>query len=93
MEVRGTMDDTFDLRRAARYLGIHPQTLRKLALRGAVRGFRLNPRGHWRFRREWLDEFTRTSSRAHPGPWRRRDLPGQQLFPGWEDDIPQPLVD
>ena len=48
-----------------RLFGVHPQTVKKWADKGQLVGFR-TPGGHWRFRREDIDQAL-NAERRNPG--------------------------
>ena len=57
-------DDVLDVRQAAQYLRTSPQTLRRLARRRQIPGFKVG--GQWRFKKSILDRWAE-SQRALPG--------------------------
>lgn len=46
---------------AAEYLNLHPETVRRKAKAGEIRGVQ-TPGGYWRFKVEWLDEYLEEST-------------------------------
>jgi excisionase family DNA binding protein len=56
-------DEWFDSRRAATYLGVHRDTLRKLAAEGAIPSEQEGPNCKLYFRRSALDSWRRTGGR------------------------------
>ena len=61
--------EVMDIRQAARYLGISPDTLYKYASTGVVPAFKLGNR--WRFKRsrldQWMDEIAQENVRNTDG--------------------------
>jgi two-component system response regulator (stage 0 sporulation protein F) len=57
-----TVGEVLDIREAATFLGVHEQTIRKLARRGAIPAFKVG-RG-WRFRKEALLAWSERQGRA-----------------------------
>jgi excisionase family DNA binding protein len=49
---------------AARYLGVHVETMRRWAREGAILAAKLGNRGGFRFRREDLDRFLESRRRG-----------------------------
>lgn len=45
---------------AARLLGVHVDTIRRAIKSGALGAFKLGKKGHWRIRREHLEQFLRS---------------------------------
>ena len=52
-------DQIWDCQQAARFLRIHPVTVKRLARRGRLPGFRIGNR--WRFRSSDLDDWARSA--------------------------------
>ena len=66
------MEPLLDLAQAATYLNCGVSTLRKLLKTGnGPRFMRIQPRGHYKFKREWLDNFVEQTISA-PSSGRRR---------------------
>jgi excisionase family DNA binding protein len=52
---------------AARYLGVHVETVRNWARKGVIPAAKLGNRGGFRFRREDLDRFLESRRQGHGG--------------------------
>jgi excisionase family DNA binding protein len=76
------------LREAARALGFHEETLRRLCRQGAVRHRRVGPRGgRYEFEPAWLDDY-RESCEVAPRP---QGAPPAAFTPGRAAAAPEPL--
>ena len=51
------MDDMLTVREVARFLHVHPNTLRRWSNNGRIRAYRISPRGDRRFKREEIARF------------------------------------
>ncbi|MGH2511530.1 MAG: GAF domain-containing protein [Candidatus Limnocylindrales bacterium] len=70
--------------KAARLLGVHPNTIRAWSDQGRLRYYRINPRGDRRYRLGDLQRFLGAAAAGSPvGPTTRRGRSGR--FPGAED--------
>ena len=72
-------DATLSVTKAARLLGVHPNTVRAWSDAGRLRYYRINPRGDRRYRLGDLQRFLAAaeqgpSGRADGPPWGRRPL-------------------
>lgn len=52
-----TIAQALKLREAAKLLGVHPNTLRKLNAEGELAGFRYTPNGPWYFTKAALEQY------------------------------------
>ncbi len=96
------IDATLSVTKAARLLGVHPNTIRAWSDAGRLRYYRINPRGDRRYRMGDLQRFLAAAEgglhEAGPPGFSRRsfDRPALELLtsPGDHDAItPMPLVD
>ncbi|RZS60464.1 excisionase family DNA binding protein [Xylanimonas ulmi] len=62
------MSEIMTVAEVAEYLKTSPDTVRSLAARGELRGFRLAARGAWRFDREDVDAFVEFRKSMQAGP-------------------------
>jgi excisionase family DNA binding protein len=60
------VDATLSVTKAARLLGVHPNTIRTWSDAGRLRYFRINARGDRRYRLGDLQRFLRPRSRIRP---------------------------
>lgn len=51
------MTEWMTTKQAAKYMNVHPDTVRRYVREGCLRSFKRTPRSRHRFRREWLDDF------------------------------------
>jgi excisionase family DNA binding protein len=56
--------DLLHVKEAARLLDVHPSSLRRAIASGSLSALRLGPTGHYRIRREALDEFLKPHTPA-----------------------------
>ena len=75
----------FGIREAAAYLGVHEQTVRRLARRDAIPGFKVGR--DWRFRKEALVRWSEEQSRGGSEVQRRGDGPCSVLVIDDEEKI------
>jgi len=55
-------EDILTAEEVAKYLRIHPYTIKRLAREGKFPGFKVG--GQWRFRKDALDKWSKKSERA-----------------------------
>jgi len=63
------MDDMLTVREVARFLHVHPNTLRRWSNKGRIRAYRISPRGDRRFKREEIARYL-AELNTHRGNWR-----------------------
>lgn len=67
------------LKEAAEYLGYKPEGLRTVVKQGRIQFSKNGERGHYKFRRAWLEEFLRTQGGGPESidraPAQRREMP------------------
>ena len=63
------MDDMLTVREVARFLHVHPNTLRRWSNKGRIRAYRISPRGDRRFKREEIARYL-AELNAYADKWR-----------------------
>ena len=63
------MDDMLTVREVARFLHVHPNTLRRWSNKGRIRAYRISPRGDRGFKREEIARYL-AELNTHRGNWR-----------------------
>ena len=69
------IDATLSVTKAARLLGVHPNTVRAWSDAGRLRYYRINPRGDRRYRLGDLQRFLAAAEKAPFGPGGAEGMP------------------
>src|ERR1044071_3709218 len=74
------IDATLSVTKAARLLGVHPNTIRAWSDQGRLRFYRINPRGDRRYRLGDLQRFLAVAERGAVAPPRTASTIGRRGF-------------